>query len=109
MYKIDGEKLDRRPELRLGDRIYSVDNRLSTFRKISLMLSENEELGQRNDEFEVVVGQALGACAYDEILAMDLPFAAMQELVIIILAAIQDLTPEEARRRFRGTGGGQVV
>jgi len=32
---------------------------------------------------------------------MDLPFAVMQDMVIVVLAAIQDLPMEEAHRRFR--------
>jgi len=100
VYKIADEKLDFKPELRLGDRIYSIDNRLSVFRRITQELSGTE--GEEADEFSVVLGHALGESAYSEILALDLPFSVMQEMVVIVLAAIQDLPLEEARRRFRG-------
>ncbi|MCL2575129.1 MAG: hypothetical protein FWE33_01725 [Defluviitaleaceae bacterium] len=103
MYQIDNEKLNKRPEIRLGDKIYSIDNRLSTFRGINGMLKalEGGETAS-SDEFEIVIGQALGLDSYQEILGMDLPFAVMQDLVVIVLAAIQDLNVEEAKRRFRG-------
>jgi len=100
MYKIAEDKLDFKPELRLGDRIYSIDNRLSVFRKISKLLSAAE--GEEVDEFFVVLSNALGEGAYSEILDLDLPFSVMQEMVVIVLAAIQDLPLEEARHRFRG-------
>jgi len=102
MYQISEDRIRVRPEIRLGDKIYSVDNRLSTYRRISAGLE-----GQGVDELEVVLGEALGRQAYEEILGMDLSFAVMQEMVVIVLAAIQDLPLEEARRRFRGNGSGK--
>lgn len=95
MYQIDNDKLNQRPEVRIGDKIFTIDNRLSTFRKIS------SALGGGSDELEAVLAQALGKDAYEEVLRMDLPYSVMQELIIIVLAAIQDLPLEEARRRFR--------
>ncbi|MDR2167542.1 MAG: hypothetical protein LBE35_06815 [Clostridiales bacterium] len=100
MYQIDNDKLNYQPELRLADRIFKIDNRLSVFRRISARLGEGG-----GDEFEIIVGEALGGAALEEILGMDLPYGIMQDLIIIVLAAIQDLPVEEARRRFRGAGG----
>jgi hypothetical protein len=102
MYQIDGDKLNKRPELRIDDRIYSIDNRFSVFRRISAGLkAAGGPADNELNEFEIVMGEALGEAAYDEILAMDLPYGVMQELIIIVLAAMQDLPVEEARRRFR--------
>ena len=100
MYEICGEKLVRRPEVRIGDRIFEIDNRLSTFERI------NERLKNRDGDgdFEIIIGEALGLAVYRELREMDLAYGVMYEIVIVILAAIQDLSVEEARARFRGQG-----
>ena len=99
MYLIEEARLNGRPELRIGDRIFTVNNRLSVFRKINNLLKSDTDTGL--SELEIVIGCALGQDACDEIFEMDLPYAVMEEIVITILAAMQDLTVEEARRRFR--------
>ena len=96
MYVVDGDKIGKRPEVRVADRVFEIDNRLSCYERIN----EGVKGGERG-EFEVIIGEALGGEAYAEIIAMDLPYGVMNDLVIIILAAIQDLTVEEARNRFR--------
>ena len=100
MYVIESERLKKRPEVRVGDRIYAVDDRLSTFERINARIKE----GCEGEEFATIIGEALGEENFREIKEMDLPYGVMYELVIIVLAAIQDLTVEEARRRFRGGG-----
>ena len=96
MYVVDSEKLVKRPEVRIGDRVYEIDNRLSAYERIN----ERVKAGD-GSEFEIIIGEALGSENYAEIVRMDLPYGVMQDVVIIILAAIQDLTVEEARSRFR--------
>ena len=96
MYAIDSEKLTKRPEIRIGDRVYEIDNRLSAYERINERVKNGD-----GSEFEIIIGEALGSEHYGEIVAMDLPYGVMQDVVIIILAAIQDLTVEEARSRFR--------
>jgi len=96
MYVVDSEKLAKRPEVRIGDRVYEIDNRLSAYERIN----ERVKAGD-GGEFEIIIGEALGGESYEEIVQMDLPYGVMSELVVIILAAIQDLTVEEARSRFR--------
>jgi len=96
MYVVDSEKLVKRPEVRIGDRVYEIDNRLSAYERIN----ERVKAGD-GGEFEIIIGETLGGESYEEIVRMDLPYGVMSELVVIILAAIQDLTVEEARSRFR--------
>jgi len=100
MYVIDSEKLARRPEVRIGDRVYEIDNRLSTFERIN----ERIRGGGADNEFEIIIGEALGAENFADIKGMDLAYGVMYDIIIIILAAIQDLSVEEARQRFRGEG-----
>lgn len=96
MYNIDREKLTKRPEIRIGDKIYSIDNRLSTFQRMRKELDESQ-----NMEMETVISFGLGHDVYLELLEMDLPFSVMEEIVIIILAGIQDLEVDKARQRFQ--------
>ena len=96
MYAVDSEKLTKRPEVRIGDKVYQIDNRLSAYERIN----ERVKTGD-GSEFEIIIGEALGGENFAEIVRMDLPYGVMSDIVIIILAAIQDLTVEEARSRFR--------
>jgi len=97
MYAIDEAKLNARLEVRIGDKIYQIDNRLSTFERIDRRLREQEG----ESDFDVIIGEALGNAEYQAIREMDMSYGAMQELVVIVLAALQDLPVEEARLRLR--------
>ena len=99
MFVIDEEKLTQRPEMRLGNYVYKIDNRLSVFERMNRRIKDGD-----GSEFEVIIGGALGDATYKEILEMDLPFSVMQDIVIVILAAIQGIGEDEARARFRQGG-----
>ena len=96
MYTINSEKMTKRPEIRIGDKVYEIDNRLSAYERINERIKAGD-----GSEFEIIIGEALGGGNYAEIVDADFPYGVMQDVVIIILAAIQDLTVEEARSRFR--------
>jgi len=96
LYTVDKDRLEKRPEIRIRDKVYVIDNRLSTFERM------RRELDKANSaEMGVVISHGIGHDAYVELMEMDLPFGVMEDIVIIILAAIQDLEVEEARKRFR--------
>jgi len=97
MYIIDNEKLNKRPEMRIADKIYTIDNRLSTFQRINERLTTRDGIS----DFEIIIAEALGTENLQEINNMDLSYGVMHDIVIIILAAIQDVSAEEARSRFR--------
>ena len=100
MYSIPQELIEKSPEIRIGDKIYKIDNKLSTFLRILKRLdSEKAE----NNELNIIIGEALGKKALEEIVSADLPYTIMHEIIIIILAAIQGLEIEEARSRFKKT------
>jgi len=101
MYVLDGDKIGKRPEVRIGDRVFEIDNRLSCYQRINARIKAGD-----GSDFEVIIGEALGGEGFAEIVAMDLPYGVMGEIVIIVLAAIQDLSVEEARARFRGKSAG---
>ncbi len=97
MYTVDKALLTETPEIRIGDKIYKVDNRLSTVKKVGEAVK-----GQPEDEMDITIRLCLGEAAHKEILEMDLPAPAMQEIVIIISAAVSGITVEEAKKRFLG-------
>jgi len=98
LYGIDNAALAEKPEIRLGDRIYKVDNRMSIFANITRELRER---GEDESELSVILRNALGQAAYDEIAAQDLPFPIMRRLVVLAMAAVQGIGEDEAERRFQ--------
>ena len=98
MYEVEKVLLDAKPEVRVGDKVYLVDNRMSTFVKMNRELAEAKtELS----EFDIILECGLGREAAGEIGTMDLSFAAMQRIVLLVMAAMQGVSEEEAMRRFR--------
>jgi len=96
LFAITNERLTARPEIRIGDRVFGIDTRLSIFEGINRRLREGDA-----GDFEIIIAGALGEAAYADILAMDLSFGVMRDIVIFILAAIQEISEDEARGRFR--------
>ena len=92
-YTLDGKLLTETPEIEVGDRIYKVDNRTSTVKRL-------EEINQ--DDTEQILAVALGEEAAAEIAALDMPFPALIELVILVVSAMTGEMPEDVRARFRG-------
>lgn len=91
-YTLDGKLLTETPEIEIGDRIYKVDNRTSTVKRL-------EEINQ--DDTEQILAVALGEEAAAEIAALDMPFPALIELVILVVSAMTGEVPEDVRARFR--------
>lgn len=91
-YTLDGKLLTETPEIEIGDRIYKVDNRTSTVKLL-------EEINQ--DDTEQILAVALGEEAAAEIAALDMPFPALIELVILVVSAMTGEAPEDVRARFR--------
>jgi len=98
LYEVDRVLLESKPEIRIGDRVFAVDDRMSTFAKMNRALAEAKtEL----TEFDIVIGNGLSEEALAEIRGMDLSFAAMHRVVVLIMAAMQGVSEEEAKRRFQ--------
>jgi hypothetical protein len=98
LYTVSKEMLAEKPEIRIGDKVYTVDDRMRTVEKMDGALRAAENKGK---EFEMIIGCALGEGALAEIMAMDLSFSAMQRIVILVMAAMQDISEEAAEKRFR--------
>lgn len=91
-YTLDGALLTETPEVRIGDKIYKIDNRYSQVKKL-------EDINQ--NDIDGIFNVALGEKAAQEIMAMDMPMPALMQLNYIIVAAMTDDTPERVRDRFQ--------
>lgn len=97
LYTIDEKLLVGGPEVRLGDKVYPVDDRQKTVKKL-MKLVDKDASGEAIDE---ALKLALGAKAYQEIDAMNLPWPAYQQLFEVTVAAMTGEEPEEVSARFQ--------
>ena len=102
MYSIENDLLNEKAEIRLGDMVYAVDNRLSTYLALNRALQAE---GADRNELEVVLTYALGAEVFAGVLAKDYPFPVMRRLAVLAMAAMQGVDAPEAERRFRQGAG----
>lgn len=91
-YTLDGALLAEFPEVRIGDKIYKIDNRYSQVKKL-------EEISQQ--DVDSIFRVALGDKATEELMAMDMPMPALMQLNYIVVAAMTDDTPEGVKARFQ--------
>ena len=96
MYTLDGKLLTERPEIRIGEKIYAIDDRTSTVKKLTKIKDSEDD----SDATETMIKLALGEKAAAEIAEMDLPFAAYLRLSEIISSAMTGESPDEMERRF---------
>lgn len=94
MYTLDKKLLCGSPEIRIGEKVYPVDDRKNTVIKVTKLFNKAEG----EDDFEKTeeaLKLAFGK-NYDEIDALDLSFSAYQELLNLVMAA---MTGEEPKRK----------
>lgn len=93
LYTLDNKLLTGTPEIRVGDKVFGVDDRKKTVSKI-LALSKEE--GKDNDEmitevFKLAFGKKAGEVNK---LVEDMSWAAYQELFTLVLMAVTGQDPE---------------
>lgn len=102
MYTLDDKLLTGVPEIRIRDKVYPVDNRAKTVKKLMKELNGTKD-GDENsiDSDELIIKAAFGKSA-KEILDMNMPFEAQLEISQIALAAMtgEDYEPEKNEARF---------
>ena len=103
MYTIDGKLLTERPELRIGEKIYTIDDRKKTMDKI-IALSKSKKGDESMNIMDETIKLALGEKALKEIVAMELSFVAYKSVYENILSAItgEDVTTS-SEDRFQGS------
>lgn len=103
LYTLDGKLLTETPEIRIGEKVYPVDSRQKTVKKI-LALSDDESkpMGERIDE---ALKLALGDKNAVEIDRMDMPFPAYQRLFELVMNAVTGQEDEPDKARFQAEKG----
>ena len=85
MYSFDNKLLCGSPEIRIGDKVYSIDDRTSTVKKVLKIFSnkENDNLDSAEEALKLAFGKN-----YTEINALDMPFSAYQKLTETVISAM---------------------
>lgn len=106
MYTLDDKLLCGSPEIRIGDKVFPIDDRQKTVKK-ALKIFNDEKKNKETDgasgheEFEMVdelFKLAFGK-RYAEIEKMELSFAAYQELTTIIISAMTGEDEEDIKKK----------
>lgn len=100
LYTLDHKLLTDTPEIRIGEKIYAVDNRQKTVKKIqevSKTIKEDPYTGM-----DKVLELAVGAKAAKEIDEMNMPYPAYQKMFELVMAAVTGEEPETVAERFQG-------
>ena len=87
---------DNHPQLKIVDKLYTVDNRQSTWDKIQV-ITNNQEL-DNNEKNDKIFELALGAEAAKEIKDMDLPVENYIYLTFCVTGAISGEDPKELQK-----------
>lgn len=94
MYTLDKKLLVGTPEIRIGDKCYTVDDREKTARKVIAIC--NREDGNDFDKVDEVLKCVLTSKDFKEIDGMNLPYAAYQELFNLIISAVMGEDPDKS-------------
>ena len=99
LYTLDNKLLTETPEIRIGEKIYPVDDRQKTVEKL-MLITEDKSKNTRDGITETLT-LAMGKAAADEIDAMNMPFPAYQKLFEIVLAAMTGEDEDALSARFQ--------
>ena len=97
IYTSDGKLLVEAPQIQIGDKLFAVDNRKSTYDK----MQEAVKKAKGESEEKIILEYALGKAQMKEIEAMDLSLKGYMNLLTLVHAAIFDISFEEAEARFQ--------
>lgn len=94
MYSFDNKLLFGSPEIRIGDKVYPIDDRTSTVKKVLKIFNnkENDNLDNADEALKLAFGKN-----YTEIANMDMPFSAYQKLTETVISA---MTGQETEQSF---------
>lgn len=102
LYTLDGKLLTETPEIRIGEKIYPVDNRQKTVVKLQETIASQEGSNDLMASVANVLALALGEKAAQEVEDMNMPYPAYQQLFELVIAAVTGEDPEEIMARFPG-------
>ena len=99
LYTLDDKLLTEVPEIRVGDKVYPVDNRQKTVQAIQRAIEDPQ--ADPSAQMSAALRLALGEAAERELTARNLPYPAVQALFALVLAAVTGEEAEAVERRFR--------
>ncbi len=88
---------DNHPQLKIGDKLYTVDDRKSTWDKIQALQDDDSV----QDKDTAVLNLALGKKATKEILGLDLSLEGYTNLTFFVMSAITGEDFEELKKAAR--------
>lgn len=101
MYTLDNKLLVGSPEIRIGEKVYPVDDRKKNVEKLlKLFNDENTNTEDNIKRMDEGLKLALGKENAKEVEDMNLSWAAHQELFKLIMAAVTGEDPETIEERF---------
>lgn len=100
LYTLDHKLLTDTPEIRIGEKIYAVDNRQKTVKQIQ-EASKNISKDDPYRGIDLVLELALGAKAAKEIDELNMPHPAYQKMFELVMAAVTGEEPETIADRFQ--------
>lgn len=100
LYTLDNKLLTETPEIRIGEKVYGLDNRQKTVTKVqNLMNGMNAE--NQEERMQEMLSLAFGAKDGKEIEDMNMPYPAYQQLFVLVVAAMTGEEPETVAGSFR--------
>lgn len=102
MYTLDKKLLCGVPEIRIGEKVYPVDDRKNTVKKAIKLFDKDTEADKSMEALDELFVLAFGEKNAKEIEALDLSFKAFQELSELVLAAMTGEEPEEIAQKKKG-------
>lgn len=99
MYTLDKKLLIGSPEIQIGDKVYPIDDRNKTVRKVMKLSEQLKSKKEDSDteEFEIIdqIFELAFGTKYKEIEKLDLSFRAYIDLVDIVIDAMTQGDPEK--------------
>ncbi len=102
LYTLDNKLLCEGPEIRIGDKVYPIDDRQKTVEKVMALQKKMEDEDQQNvselmkEAFKLVFTPKVAK----ELDDMNMHFPAYQKLFEIVMGAITGEEPEKVAERF---------
>lgn len=100
MYTLDSKLLCGSPEIRIGEKIYAVDDRKNTVKKAMKLFNEKKNDTEK-DEFDYIdelFKLAFGENA-KEIIEMDISYSAYSKIAELVISAMTGEEPEKLKEK----------
>ncbi len=102
MYTLDDKLLIGSPEIRIGDEIFMVDDRKKNVEKLLKLYdgNDNDDNTTNITKLDECMKIALGTAGFKKLEALNLSWAAYQEVFSLIMSAVTGEDPEKVKVRF---------